>query len=102
MNLKYNGQLSDDTFKEYCEIYLVNKIYKILPMKEKNQEWESYLDSFIRELIGASVLIENQHFFGLVSKLQGLDKDNHDLFRKTIFECIEFAKKLPDKMSDQE
>jgi len=100
MNLKHNGSVSDDSFKEFCEVYLVNKIYKILPMKEKGQDWESYLESFIRELIGASVLIENQHFFGLVSKLQGLDKEDHALFRKTIFECIEFTKKLPDKMSD--
>lgn len=96
-----NINTGDNAFKEYCELYLVSKIYKIKPLKEEGKEWESYLDSFIQELIGASVLVSNRHYFGLVSKLQGLKTVSDDkLFRKIWLECINYAKSLPDKMGD--
>lgn len=101
MNIKYGGSMSNVTFQEYCETYLVNKIFKILPLKEGNKEWESYVESLNKELIGASVLISNQYYFGLVSKLEGLRRIEDDaLFRKTIFECISYAKLLPSKMGE--
>lgn len=101
MELKYGGSIGKDDFRVYCEVYLANRIFKIKPLKEEGKDWELYLTSLMQELIGASVLIANQHYFGLVSKLEGLKSvEDEESFRRIWLECVSYAKTLPDKIGD--
>lgn len=74
---------------------LTNQIWKLLPMRENNEEnWESQLASVILEISGLhDVLILDDgdvRYLSLLSKLEGLQKEQvpFEIFRKTIFECI--------------
>ena len=56
IEVKY-GMLPKENFCRYFE-FLINKTYKILPLKEeKSETLKSYLESFQRELIGNMDLV---------------------------------------------
>jgi hypothetical protein len=100
INAKYNGQIQNESFQSYCEQYLVNRIYKLLPLKEQELDWKQYLYNLNLELLGAEeIYLNNTHFLSLVHKLESLFLLNsHDEYRRMIFECITVAKTIPSKM----
>jgi hypothetical protein len=104
INMKYDGQLPDGSLNSYCEKYLVNRIYKLLPLKEERLDWQRYLYNLNLELLGAEeVYLNNSHFLSLVHKLESLFLlDSHDDYRRMIFECISVAKTIPTKMIGKE
>ena len=56
IEVKY-GLLPKENFCKYFE-FLINKTYKILPLKEeKSDTLKSYLESYLRELIGNQELM---------------------------------------------
>lgn len=73
---------------------LTNQIYKLLPSREENLEWEIPLSTVIEELSGMDRLLTDKHdtLFSLLCKLEGLKfltkKEDFSLFRRTIFECL--------------
>ena len=78
---------------------LQSQIFKLLPMREENQEWDKPLETIILELLGMQGLFFNlEPLITLVCKLQGLielkDEDNFMLYRRTIFECCGLIDKL--------
>jgi hypothetical protein len=97
---KYNNQLPDESLQSYCEQYLVNRIYKLLPLKEQELDWQQYLYNLNFELLGAEeIYLRNTHFLSLVHKLESLFLlDSHEEYRRMIFECISVAKSIPIKM----
>jgi hypothetical protein len=93
MVIKYNAEIDNGAIvKELKKI--TNLIYKLLPNREENIDWEKPLETIIEELAGMDRLLIDQHeiLFPLLSKLEGLftltEEDDFALFRRTIFECL--------------
>lgn len=78
---------------------LINMIYKLLPLREEDKDWQSYLDSLALELSGFLRGFETGDsllYMRILSKLEGLkdltDKDDFKLYRKTVLECTNLIK----------
>ena len=82
--------MSQVTDKEI--ITLRNKIYKILPEREENKDWEKTLDEVLTLLAGMLEVTEETSFGKIYIKLSGLairgDTMEQKYFRKTIFDCL--------------
>lgn len=73
------------TFEGYKN-KLKGRLYGVLCEKEKNGEWEKFLDSIIIELEGLGPTCIN--YWPLLGKLNSLRHLSYDYFRRTIFECM--------------
>lgn len=75
---------------------LINQLWKVLPMKEKDEEWNKQLQTVIYEIIGLNEIFSNKiNFLILLSKLESLSKINKFIdFRKTLFESINLLDEL--------
>lgn len=103
MVLKYNMSIDVETVKENLK-RLTNQVYKLLPSREEQIDWQNPLDTIIVEFAGMShILIEQQELlFSLLCKLEGLfiltrNEDFH-IFRKTIFECLGIINKIKESL----
>ena len=87
---KYNINFSAEEVNANI-IRLTNQIWKLIPMREKEEEYNKQLDTVIIEIAGLrEIFSKNSHFLQLLSKLEGLkviDTD-FDTYRKTVFESI--------------
>ena len=96
---KYNACFNDATIEESL-IRLVNLTYKLLPMREENENWQKTLETIIEELSGMDRVLIDQHdiLFPLLCKLEGLfllnEKESFPLYRRTIFECLSLINEL--------
>lgn len=87
---KYKFEIAQETLSSNIN-YLTNQLWKILPMREKGEDWQTQLRTVIVEISGLNKLLDNQDaFLSLLSKLEGLLDTNIDfiLYRKIVFECI--------------
>lgn len=88
---------------EHVKIYLeslVNKVFKLLPLREQKSETLSlYHESLMFELTGFSSVFINigisSEYVSLISSLEGL-LSIHDLgaYRRKVFECINTVKRI--------
>lgn len=103
MQLKY-GILIDKNIIEKDLKRLTNQIFKLLPEREENLDWQSPLDTIILELAGMNKLLINQHdiLFPLLCKLEGLSiltkSEDFLMFRRTIFECLALINKIKESL----
>lgn len=72
---------------------LIHQIWKLIPMRENEENWQEHLKCLIAEIIGLNNLILqfDINFLVLISKLEGLTSvacDDFMVFRKTVFKCI--------------
>lgn len=71
---------------------LTNQLWKLIPMRENEEDWRGQLDGVMLELTGLNeILIINPILLQLLSKLEGLRVEEEvpfALYRKTIFESI--------------
>ena len=81
----------DATFDGYKN-KLKGRIYGVLCEKEKNGEWEKFLDSIIIELEGLGA--DSINWWALMGKLHSLKHLSYTYFRNTIFECINLVGNL--------
>ena len=77
---------------------LINQMWKLIPMREKDEDWQSQLIIVIEEVAGLKE-IYNAHldFLILLSKLEGLTSnvcEDFMIYRKTVFRCIELLDRL--------
>lgn len=95
METKYGMKVSSLDMELYL-ITLKNKVYKLLPLREENSEWNKYLNTIIVEVSGLSELFtEIPRLITLLSKLEGLYKtEDFMLYRRTIFECLSLIEEL--------
>ncbi len=66
-------------------------MWKLIPMRENEEDWEKQLDTVIIEITGINeILMINDILLQLLSKLEGLKivETSFELYRKTVFECI--------------
>ena len=76
---------------------LTNQMWKLLPMKENNENWLGQLESVTLEVSGLNqIFISQNNFLILLSKLEGLKSEDisFDLYRKTVFEAISLLRGL--------
>ena len=73
-------------------------MWKLIPMRENEENWLEHLNSLIIEITGLNELLEknNEKFLILLSKLTGLKlvETNFLVYRKTVFECISLLGEL--------
>lgn len=89
--------LSNETFDGYKR-KMKGRLYGVLCEKEKNGEWEKFLDSIIIQLEGLGA--NSINYWSLIGKLNSLKRLNYDYFRKTIFQCMNLVGVLnkPDEL----
>ena len=90
--------LQVETFKGYRN-RIKGRLYGVLCEKEKDGEWEKFLDSIIIELEGLGA--DSINYWALIGKLNSLKHLSYEYFRKTIFECMNLVGGLekPDELS---
>ena len=95
---KYNISFSSETISAELK-KLTNQIYKLLPFREEQVDWETPLTTILEELAGMDNLLIDQQIilFPLMSKMEGLfivGDDDFMLYRRVIFECLGLMNKL--------
>lgn len=87
---------------------LISQIWKLIPMREHDEDWQSHLITVTEEIAGLGKVLlvsEDPNFLILLAKLEGLDtdysyKEDFMLYRKTVFRCIDLlVKVLSDEQS---
>ena len=78
---------------------LKGRLYGLLCEREKDGEWEKFLDSIMIELQGLGA--NSINWWPLMGKVNMLRYMSYEFFRKTIFECINFVGGLdiPNELS---
>ena len=92
---KYGMPIEQDELRAYLNA-LKNKVYKLLPLREENLEWEKHLSTILIEISGFGNIIEPKvGVIELSAKLEGLfTLEDFMLYRKTIFECLNIIDSL--------
>lgn len=89
---KYEINFSEET-KDLALKRLINQLWKLIPMRENGEDWESHLKIMIEEIAGiVKIYKTNPDGLVLLSKLEGLDSnvcEDFFLFRKSVFRCID-------------
>lgn len=75
---------------------LTNQLWKLIPMRENNEDWQKQLETVIVEIAGLNEIFICSHFLQLLSKLEGIKVQdiNFELYRKTVFESISLLQEL--------
>ena len=77
----------DATFDGYKN-KLKGRLYGLLCEKEKNGEWEKFLDSILVELMGFDEDERSIDYYILYHNISSLRYLSYSYFRKTIFDCM--------------
>ena len=98
MDTKYDFKFSSEAIHQNTQ-RLTNQLWKLIPMKENEEDWQKQLNSVILEIAGQNeIFLFNPLFLQLLSKLEGLRVSNGDLefsfYRKTVFECINLLQEI--------
>lgn len=80
--------------KEGYKDRMKSKIYGLLCEREKNGEWEKFLDTLLIELQGYRAERKTIEYYTLYSKLSACRYLTYKYFRKTIFECMELFDRI--------
>lgn len=102
IEVKY-GLLPKENFCRYFE-FLINKTYKILPLKEgKSDTLKSYLESYQRELIGnmdlVPMLVNEPKFITVLNTIQYLISEEYSdkICKREVFKCIRILEEINEK-----
>lgn len=91
MQSKYYIDFSNGVIKKDIR-RLTNQLWKLIPMREHEEDWTKQLDTVIIELVGLQEVFYNKlNLLQLLSKLEGLKKAENiqfNIYRKTVFEAI--------------
>lgn len=102
IEVKY-GLIPKESFCNYFE-FLINKTYKILPLKEeKSETLKSYLESLLRELLGnkelVTILVGEPQFITVLNTMQFLILEEYTVkvCKKEVFKCIRILEEINSK-----
>lgn len=76
---------------------LTNQLWKLIPMRENDENWKNHLETVIVELVGLNEIFNfDERFLILLSKLEGIRVGDIEFFiyRKTVFECISLLREI--------
>lgn len=89
MITKYGNEVSFETLQQ-SKKRLINQMWKLIPLKEEEKDWESHLDNLILEISGLYMILPLELLI-ILAKLEGL-KLNKDIsfliYRNTVFRTI--------------
>ena len=98
--IKYDFEFSQETIEKNI-MRLTNQIWKLIPMREHDENWKKQLNTVIIEIAGLNeIFIERPQFIQILSKLEGLqivDSIDFSIFRKTIFEIINLLQEIKNE-----
>lgn len=100
MMTKYNSYFSENIIQTDLR-RLVNQIWKLLPMKEKEEDWEKQLSSVLIELHGLQNMFDDQlNLLILLSKLEGLTSSEDFMsYRLTVFGAISLLTEMVNNLN---
>lgn len=87
---KYNFPLEEEQVKAIIK-RLTNQLWKLIPMRENDEDWQKQVNSTIIEIAGLNEIFgQVPQFLLLLSKLEGIlqVETAFEVYRKTVFECI--------------
>lgn len=89
---KYNINFPSEVINQDIK-RLINQLWKLIPMRENEEDWEVHLKTILEEISGL-VHIYKDRIEGLIllSKLEGLTSkacNDFMIYRKTVFRCID-------------
>ena len=92
---KYNFDIDNNLINTNIN-RLTNQIWKLIPMRENEEDWLSQLNTVIIELTGLGQIFNDSQYLILLSKLEWLQlKENKFIiYRKTVFEAISLLRGL--------
>ena len=92
---KYEIEFTDEQVKSNVQ-RLTNQLWKLIPMREHNEDWQKQLETVLIEIVGLNELFTSPIILQLLSKLEGLNvkETNFEIYRKTIFECISLVRSI--------
>ena len=92
---KYEIGFEEEVIKKDVQ-RLTNQLWKLIPMREHEEDWSKQLDTVIIEIAGLNEIFMGPVFLQLLSKLEGLKvkESSFELYRKTIFESISLLQEL--------
>ena len=96
---KYDFNFSKEVVKK--DIYrLTNQLWKLIPMRENEEDWKKQLHTVIIEITGLNkIFVESLNFLVLLSKLEGIsEEENFENYRKTVFESISLIQELKNDL----
>lgn len=77
---------------------LTNQIWKLIPMKENDEDYTKQINTVLIEIAGLSEFFyETPQFLQIISKLEGLKIESDIdffLYRKTVFEIINLLQEV--------
>lgn len=81
---------------------LVNQIWKLLPMRENNEDWQKQLGIVLNELYGLQLMFDDRlDFLILISKLEGLRKTEEFMtYRVVVFSAISLLTELANSLNE--
>ncbi len=83
----------DHSKTEYKE-KMKKKLYGLLREREKNGEWEKFLDAILIELLGFNEEAKTINYYSLSHKLASCRMLSFKYFRKTIFDCMSLFERI--------
>ena len=98
-NLNFPTRVLDNTLNR-----LTNQIWKLIPMRENNENREDQLDKILIELLGLNeILINNDSFFTLLMNLEGLKlkEVEFNIYRSKVFESINLLREAFKDVKDR-
>ena len=89
---KYDFDMSVESLEKNIA-RLTNQTWKLIPMRENEEDWQKQLDTVILEIAGLNeIFLEDPQFLQLLAKLEGIRAVeaviDFSLYRKTVFEAI--------------
>ena len=92
---KYEIEFSQEIIQKTVR-RLTNQLWKLIPMRENDEDWYKQLQTVTLEIAGLNELFISPIFLQLLSKLEGLQikEVSFELYRKTIFECISLVRSI--------
>lgn len=96
MITKYNFDIPNKSIEVNC-LRLVNQLWKLIPMREHEEDWKKQLETVINEVVGFSVIFSAEPLYlQLLNKLEGLYNQETDFnfYRKTVFESINLLQEI--------
>lgn len=92
---KYNFDINNNLINTNIN-RLTNQIWKLIPMRENEEDWLSQLNTVIIELTGLGEIFNDSQYLILLSKLEGLKniEIEFSIYRKTVFEAITLLRGL--------
>ena len=76
---------------------LTNQLWKLIPMRENEEDWKNQLTTVLIEIVGLNEIFNfDDKYLSLLSKLEGLQQLDTEfyVYRKTVFEAISLLREF--------